>query len=49
MPYCFYKDCKYGFVGEQEIRTVRLLACHNAHHLYQSIGFNGMDERVLHI
>lgn len=73
IPYCFYKDKKYGFVGdvyveprfrnrgyareltnavlnwftEQNIRTVRLLASHNARHLYESVGFKGTDEMVL--
>lgn len=73
IPYCFYKELKYGFVGdvyvepqfrkmgyakaltnavlkwisEQDIRTVRLLASHNARHLYESIGFQGTDEMVL--
>jgi GNAT superfamily N-acetyltransferase len=32
---------------EQDIRTVRLLASHNARHLYESIGFKATDEMVL--
>lgn len=32
---------------EQNIRTVRLLASHNARHLYESVGFKGTDEMVL--
>ena len=34
---------------EQNIRTVRLLASHNARHLYESIGFKGTDEMTLHL
>ncbi|MDQ0887862.1 GNAT superfamily N-acetyltransferase [Paenibacillus sp. V4I9] len=34
---------------EQDIRTVRLLASHNARHLYESIGFKATDEMVLRI
>jgi GNAT superfamily N-acetyltransferase len=75
IPYCFYKERKYGFVGdvyvepqfrkmgyakaltnavlkwftEQDIRTVKLLASHNACLLYESVGFKGTDEMVLHI
>ncbi|PZE21591.1 GNAT family N-acetyltransferase [Paenibacillus xerothermodurans] len=75
IPYCFYKNRRYGFVGdvyvlqdfrrqgcaraatkavlrwlaEQDIQTVRLLASHHARRLYESLGFQGTDEMVLHI
>jgi predicted GNAT family acetyltransferase len=75
IPYCFFKERKYGFIGdvyvepdfrkkgyariltnsvikwltEQEIKTIRLLASDNARKLYESLGFKGTDEMVLHI
>lgn len=75
IPYFFYKERNYGFVGdvyvepkfrklgyaktltnavlnwftEQDIHTVRLLASHNARHLYESTGFKATDEMVLRI
>jgi hypothetical protein len=32
----------------KEIRTIRLLASHNAGHLYKSLGFQVTAEMVLH-
>lgn len=75
IPYCFYKDRKYGFIGdvyvepsyrkrgyarsltnavigwlgEQDIKVIRLLASHNARNLYESLGFKGTDEMVLRL
>lgn len=74
IPYCFYKENQYGFIGdvyveqpfrkqgyarklttevldwfsEQEIKTIRLLASDNARKLYESIGFQGADQMILH-
>jgi predicted GNAT family N-acyltransferase len=74
IPYCFYKEAQYGFVGDvyvkpqfrkqgyarkltnevlewfakKEINTIRLLASDNARKLYQSIGFKGTDQMILH-
>jgi ribosomal protein S18 acetylase RimI-like enzyme len=74
IPYCFYKEAQYGFIGDvyvdpqfrkqgyareltnevlnwfsnKEINTIRLLASDNARKLYQSIGFKGTDQMILH-
>ncbi|AKP47258.1 hypothetical protein BSM4216_2004 [Bacillus smithii] len=37
------------WLTEQEIKTIRLLASDNARKLYESLGFKGTDEMVLHI
>lgn len=75
IPYCFYKENQYGFIGdvyveqpfrqqgyarkltnevldwffEKEIKTIRLLASDNAKKLYESVGFKGTDQMILHI
>lgn len=33
---------------QKEVKTIRLLASHNARKLYESLGFKGTDEMVLH-
>lgn len=73
IPYCFYRERKYGFIGdvyvspdhrrkgyarrltlaaldwfrEQDIKTVRLLASHNARNLYESLGFKATDQMTV--
>lgn len=73
IPYCFYRDRKYGFIGdvyvsaehrrkgyaraltqavldwfrEQDIKTVRLLASHDARNLYESLGFESTDQMTM--
>lgn len=75
IPYCFYKERRYGFIGdvyvnpehrrqgharkltlavlewfvEQRIKTVRLLASHDARRLYQYLGFDATDQMVMSI
>lgn len=75
IPYCFYKESPYGFIGdvyveqpfrkqghargltadvidwfsEREIKTIRLLASDNARKLYESMGFKGTDQMILHL
>lgn len=34
---------------EKEIKTIRLLASDNAKKLYESVGFKGTDQMILHI
>lgn len=73
IPYCFYRERKYGFIGdvyvspahrrkgharrltqvvldwfqEQDIKTVRLLASHDARSLYESLGFEATDQMTV--
>lgn len=35
--------------SEREIKTIRLLASDNARKLYESMGFKGTDQMILHI
>ena len=73
IPYCFYRERKYGFIGDvyvspehrgkgharaltqavldwfrqQDIKTVRLLASHDARSLYESLGFEATDQMTV--